>query len=533
MKFRARLFLAILLPAVVLVSVAVAVAVIDIRGRAETAAREELGRTREAFEGALRETFDSLRRQSGPFGGTPFTAAISECVASGETGPVKELMGNEFQYLGFTPDLYELRDRKGRLLIRRSALHECAKDCVHPFQKWIADRDEALTEFDGEPFLALRIEHDHGYFVFGSHLRRTLDNLSLKYFKIGVVLTGGGRAVYSSVPAWTPGAGTEGDVVLGGARYRASSARPEKSELDLVVLLRPMTDVERLQGRALLLGAAGVALAVVVAGLVSFAVAGGISKPVEALVEATHRVGAGDYAAQVAVSGQDEMARLARAFNDMTEGLRKRRDIMEKTLSRDVADELMKGTELGGERREVTIVFLDVRGFTSGTQGVDPVEVVSMLNDMMHRLARAIDRNGGNVNKFLGDGLMAMFGAPKPLEDHAFCAVRASVEIQKEMAEWNAARTARGLPNFHTGIGVNTGAVVGGRVGSRDRLEYTLIGEEVNLTSRICGKAAPRQVLITKQTHDRVQGRVKARALEPVVVKGLSYPIAVFEVEAC
>jgi len=173
---------------------------------------------------------------------------------------------------------------------------------------------------------------------------------------------------------------------------------------------------------------------------------------------------------------------------------------------------------------------MDIRGFTSGTQGVDPAEVVTMLNDMMNQLAAVIHRHGGNVNKYLGDGLMAMFGAPKPLEDHALRAAKAGVEMQAELAAWNARRAERGLPSFHTGIGVNTGVVVCGRVGAKERLEYTLIGEEVNLASRICGKAEPRQVLATEATVKRAGPSLRVRPLEPVSVKGISYPVKVYEV---
>ena len=105
-------------------------------------------------------------------------------------------------------------------------------------------------------------------------------------------------------------------------------------------------------------------------------------------------------------------------------------------------------------------------------------------------------------------------------------------EMQKALASWNERRVSRGLPSFHTGIGINTGVVVCGQVGSKERLEYTLIGEEVNLASRICGKALPRQVLATKATFDRCLGRVGGREMEPVQVKGISYPVKIYEVTA-
>jgi adenylate cyclase len=271
-------------------------------------------------------------------------------------------------------------------------------------------------------------------------------------------------------------------------------------------------------------------VALLVASLVSIQVSRGMSRPIETLMEASRKIAAGDYQVKVEIATKDEIGRLGAAFNDMTDGLRKRQEIMDKTLSRDVAEEFLKGTDRRPDRRIVTIVFMDIRGYTSGTEGMDPGDVVVMLNELMDLLSGAIVRNGGIVNKFLGDGLMAMFGAPKPLEGHALRAVRAGLEMQKWMARWNDRRIARGLPAFFSGIGINTGMAMAGKVGAQDRMEYTLIGEEVNLASRICGKAAPKQVLVTKQTWDLVKDVMKARELEPVNVKGLSYPIKVFEV---
>ncbi len=529
MRFRARILLAILVPAVALVAAAAGSAILAIRRGSEAAAGEELERTRHAFDGVLRVQLDQLKIAGGPFHQPRIDAAITDFAESKEIAQLKAHVENEFLYLQHAPDLYEVRSRKGDLILRHSPRHACGPACAHPPEPWMAERERALTEFDGQPFMAIIVRHEKGYFVLGTDLRRTLDGLSAD-FGVGLGLLRGGRVVYTSLPGWTTGAGTEGTVWVGGVRHLALSWRPRDSELELVALLKSMADVDRRQAAVAWLGAAGVALAGLAAGLASARLSRGISRPVETLVEATRRVGGGDYSAEVDIPSRDEMGALGRAFNDMTAGLRRRREIMEKTLSRDVAEELMKGMELGGERQEATILFMDIRGFTPATEGADPADVVAMINEMMARLAEAIARHGGNVNKYLGDGLMAMFGAPRPLEDHAFRAVGAAREMQREMAAWNAGRQGRGLPPLGIGIGINTGVVVGGRVGSASRLEYTLIGEEVNLASRVCGKAASGQILVTKATRTRLGDRVPARELEPVQVKGLSYPVAVFEV---
>ena len=291
-----------------------------------------------------------------------------------------------------------------------------------------------------------------------------------------------------------------------------------------------MEEVDQEQRLVMAWGGIALATAFLIATLMSAFVSSGVSRPVEVLVGATQKVGEGDFTVHVDISGRDEMSRLGRAFNDMTEGLRKRKDIMERTLSRDVADEAMRGIERGGVPRDVTILFMDIRGFTQATEGGDPAEVVEMVNDMMKPMADAVDRNGGNINKYLGDGLMAMFGAPRQLEGHGACAVRSALDMQREMVVWNASRAGQGRPQMQIGIGINTGTVVGGYVGSEKRLEYTLMGEEVNLASRVCGKASPGQILITGPTLRRLGPDFTTRELEPLQVKGLSYPIRVYEV---
>jgi class 3 adenylate cyclase len=522
-KFRYKIFLAIILPSSALVGATVAAALARITATYEDAAQEQLSRMRDAFDAVILEQLDQLKKLSQPFGGPRFDAAISEAVTSGERTAVQQQLDYQFQLVGGAPDFYELRDRQGKVLLRKP------DGFAGPPQKWTTDRAEALTEFDGKPYLAIRYEHEKGTLVLGTLLNHTLERL-WDSLKVEIVLTGPSGIVYSSLRDFKPDPNQTGTVYIGPVRYLATHGKPRNSELTSVVYMANMSGVDLARLWALIVGAGGLAVAFLVGLLVSVLVSRGMSKPIEVLVAASHKIAAGDFKVKVAVDSRDEIGRLGAAFNDMTDGLRKRQEIMEKTLSRDVAEEFLKGTERRPDRRIVTIVFMDIRGYTSGTEGMDPEDVVVMLNELMDLLSGAIVRNGGIVNKFLGDGLMAMFGAPKPLEGHALKAVKAALEMQKWMARWNDRRIARGLPAFFSGIGINTGLAMAGKVGAQDRMEYTLIGEEVNLASRICGKAAPRQVLVTKQTWDLVQGEMKGRELEPVIVKGLSYPIKIYEV---
>ena len=525
MKFRSKIFLAIILPSSALVAVAVGTALAGITSRYEEIAQSQLARTRTAFEGTLAEQLNQLQTLSKSFKGARFDAAISEAVLTGDVVTLRKELEYQFELVGQVPSFYELRDSKEKVILRKSP-NPAGK--AGPAQKW-HEGDKALTEFDGLPFLAIRFEHERGTLVIGNLMIETLKNLK-DSFAIDLVLVGPTGPVYSSRPEWTAAMGTEGTVYIGKDRYLATKDALRFSELTPIIFMANMSKVDDDRRGAVLIGVGGFIVALLVASLVSVQVSRGMSRPIETLVEASHKIAAGDYKVKVDIGTRDEIGRLGAAFNDMTDGLRKRQEIMEKTLSRDVAEEFLKGTERRPDRRIVTIVFMDIRGYTSGTEGMDPEDVVVMLNELMDLLSGAIVRNGGNVNKFLGDGLMAMFGAPKPLEDHALKAVRAGLEMQKWMARWNDRRIARGLPAFFSGIGINTGAAMAGKVGAQDRMEYTLIGEEVNLASRICGKAAPRQVLVTKSTWELVKDHMKGRELEPVTVKGLSYPVKIYEV---
>jgi len=524
-KFRTKIFLAIILPSSALVAVAVGTAMANISARYEESAEGLLDRTHKAFEGTLKEQLNQLKNLSKSFKGARFDAAISEAVLSGDMVTLRKELEYQFELVGQVPSFYELRDTGDKVLLRKSV---DGPGKPGPAQKW-KDSEKALTEFDGQPFLAIRFEHERGTLVIGNAMTPTLDSLK-ESFAIDLVLVGPSGPVYSSRKDWRPEMGTEGTVYIGKDRFLAVKGAPAFSELVPVIFMADMSVVDKERRGALVMGFGGLAVALLVASLVSILVSRGMSKPIETLMEASRKIAAGDYKVVVQVGTRDEIGRLGAAFNEMTDGLRKRQEIMDKTLSRDVAEEFLKGTDRRPDRRVVTIIFMDIRGYTSGTEGMDPADVVVMLNELMDLLSGAIVRNGGIVNKFLGDGLMAMFGAPKPLEGHALRAVRAGLEMQKWMARWNDRRIARGLPAFFSGIGINTGIAMCGKVGAQDRMEYTLIGEEVNLASRICGKAAPKQVLVTKQTWDLVKDVMKGRELDPVNVKGLSYPIKVFEV---
>lgn len=521
MSFRAKIFLAILLPAVFLATIAVTAFTRRISNLAEEAANGSFRAAGATLRRILLERSRRLDEVAVHFQSPRFRALVRAAVEEGDLEHLRDELRYRLEALKLEPDLLSVRGAKGESLHRQTRWEGGqgggSEELALP-----EDEVVAITSIDGRPCLARKIPCEPGFLIVGSDLKADLSQLSEELgLRISLSAADGG-----SLYAWS------GRTEAGRERVDQQELQPSTGSPRVMLRLSRSTSEEDLRRRETLqAGVAAIVVVLVIAGAISARVSKGISRPVDALVKATQLVGGGDYSAKVEVAGRDEMARLGIAFNEMTEGLRKRREIMEKTLSKDVAERLMSDVRLGGERREVTILFMDVRGFTSMTEGMDPAEVVEMLNGVLDRLARAISRNRGNVNKYLGDGIMAMFGAPTPTPDHAFDAVQAAIEMQKELAAWNASRTVVGKGLLKIGIGVNTGTVLAGNVGSRERLEYTLIGEEVNLASRLCSKAGPGQIYVSKVAFEKLGGRVAGRAIDPINVKGLSYPVSVFVVE--
>jgi adenylate cyclase len=165
----------------------------------------------------------------------------------------------------------------------------------------------------------------------------------------------------------------------------------------------------------------------------------------------------------------------------------------------------------GGEKSDVTILLSDLRGFTRTTAKMDSQAVVEMLNDYFHELGHEIFRHDGTIDKFIGDAILAVFGSPEPAPDHAHQATLAAIDMQRQMAAVNGRRSAMGLPVCELGIGVFTGEVLHGFIGSEDRLEYTVIGDTVNMAARYCDGAKGGEIVLGERTHEMVAGRVSAQ----------------------
>jgi adenylate cyclase len=204
-------------------------------------------------------------------------------------------------------------------------------------------------------------------------------------------------------------------------------------------------------------------------------------------------------------------------------------------VSRDVYTQLMANpglAELGGGRRDMTVLFSDIRGFTSVTEKGDPEELVAQLNDYFTEMVEIVFRHGGTVDKFVGDMVMALFGAPVDDRGHADHAVAAAVDMVRKLGELNRKWVSEGRTALDIGVGVSSGEMIAGNIGSSSIMSYTVIGDNVNLGSRLesLNKDYRTRIIISEATRARIEGNYPIRPLGGVVVKGKTRPVEIFEV---
>jgi adenylate cyclase len=184
-----------------------------------------------------------------------------------------------------------------------------------------------------------------------------------------------------------------------------------------------------------------------------------------------------------------------------------------------------------GERKEVTILFSDIRGYTTLTENLGAAQVVSLLNQYFETMVEAVFNHDGTLDKFIGDALMAVFGAPLPLENHAWMAVRAALDMRRRLEIFNTRRIKSGQPQIRIGIGISTGDVVSGNIGSHKRMDYTVIGDAVNLSSRLEGvtKEYGCDIVLSEFTYALCRDRIWVRELDRIRVKGKHEAVNIYE----
>ena len=223
----------------------------------------------------------------------------------------------------------------------------------------------------------------------------------------------------------------------------------------------------------------------------------------------------------------------------LTEGKQRRqlRTVFDRYMAAEVVDEIMRNPDairLGGEKKELTVLFSDVAGFTSISEQMDPEKLVELLNKYLSAMTDIILRHRGNVNKYLGDGIMAIFGAPRGDPNHASLACFAALDSQSELTKRREQWKADGQPEISARIGINSGWLVVGNMGSHARMEYTVMGDSVNLASRLEGanKYYDTLILLGPRTYELAAQDIEAREVDRMRVKGKKEPVVVFELLA-
>jgi class 3 adenylate cyclase len=301
-------------------------------------------------------------------------------------------------------------------------------------------------------------------------------------------------------------------------------------ELDLRRLIEPVVRETQIQLGAVAVAVVGLGIACGV-GFVALLIG-----PIRRLRAGVERLTAGDLAARVPPTSTDEVGELTRAFNEMGESLQQKERI-QRAFGRYASDyvlnallETPEGTEVEGAEREVTLMFVDVRGFTSMSEGLKARDVVSLLNDVFQLVSDAILQRGGTLDKFIGDSVMAYFGAPIPSADHAVQAVNTAVDIMRANRNRNRS-LAPGEQAAELGIGVHTGPVIVGNIGSDRRTDFTAIGDAVNVAARLEKLAKPGEILVTEAVQRRVRGTHRLRFEGERQLSGRVEPVHVYAVE--
>ncbi len=269
----------------------------------------------------------------------------------------------------------------------------------------------------------------------------------------------------------------------------------------------------------------------------SFLLARSITKPVKKLALAAHDIGTGKFDTRVDIRSGDELETLGNAFNEMVDGLKERdfiKNTFERYVSPAVATEIIKNPDmlrLGGERKLLTIFFTDIGNFTNLSEILSPEEVVKHLNKYFEGMSGAILECQGTIDKFQGDSILAFWGAPIDQENHALFACQAAIQCREFLYKLEEEWIAGGLPPRTYRFGINTGEVVVGNVGSAARFEYTIIGDDVNLASRLEGanKHYGTQIMISEATYSFVKDTLIAREMDIIRVVGITKPIKVYE----
>jgi len=270
--------------------------------------------------------------------------------------------------------------------------------------------------------------------------------------------------------------------------------------------------------------------------LVNYFFSRSLSKPILKLTDASHQIQEGHYDVVISSVSHDEIGELTDSFKEMAHGLAERENIKTafgKFVNKQIAELVMNNEiKLGGERKDVVVFFSDIRSFTKISEALEPEDVVEFLNQYMTRMVYCINKTKGVVDKYIGDAIMAVWGAPLSSGNDVFNAVNASLMMRNELLKFNQGRGDAKKPRIQIGCGIHCGPVLAGQIGSEDRMEYTVIGDTVNIASRIesLNKAFATDILITEETAERIKDKFRVFPMQKIMVKGKSDPLQIYAV---
>ena len=277
------------------------------------------------------------------------------------------------------------------------------------------------------------------------------------------------------------------------------------------------------------------AVGIIASVILSLIVSKSVSSPLKEMEAGMKKISRGNLDVFINVVSNDEIGALGEGFNQMLKGLKESEEIKEsfgKYISQDIRDEILSGkVSLDGEMKRATILFSDLRNFTPFVESTHPKHVIKIMNQYFSEMAEAIKENRGLILQYIGDEIEAVFGAPVAYDDHPDMAVKAALHMRDRLKILNKKLSENGVAPIQHGIGIHTGAVLAGIIGSKERSSYTLVGDTVNLASRIQGltKNLSCDILLSRTTHDLITGTYQMEQLPAMKVKGKSQNVMVYK----
>lgn len=282
----------------------------------------------------------------------------------------------------------------------------------------------------------------------------------------------------------------------------------------------------------------GATLLLVILGIIaSFILGGRLTRPIHQLINAGRAISAGDYHTRLNDQRKDELGSLMQSMNEMSEGLL-RKEQVEQTFSRYVSPKVaravlgnMKQVKLGGEHVNASVLFADIVGFTRLSEQLHPEEVNSLLNEYFSIIAQAAHRYGGHIDKYIGDCAMLVFGVPERDPKHSFQAATCAITIQALINVLNRSRGQQGLTQLQFRIGINSGMMLAGNMGAAERMDYTVVGDAVNIASRLASSADAGVILVSGELNNLLQSQgIASTSFKTLILRGKKEPVVTYKI---